>query len=94
LWESEFVEVVRKASEEAMERRYRLRAEGFDLERIIERVAEIKIGEVTGEDTKLLKKHVGDFGAYFGFDLAEILKKPFTKIYPYSHRPYGTIYAY
>jgi putative transposase len=35
------VEVVLKASEEAMERRYRLRAEGFDLERIIGRVAEM-----------------------------------------------------
>jgi glutamate synthase domain-containing protein 3 len=55
---------------------------------------EVKIGEVTGEDTKLLKKHVGDFCAYFGFDLDKIFKKPFTKIYPYSHRPYGTIYAY
>ncbi len=55
---------------------------------------EVKIGKVTREDTKLLKKHVGDFCSYFGFDLAEILKKPFTKIYPYSHRPYGTIYAY
>jgi len=43
---------------------------------------EVKIGGVTREDTKLLKKHVGDFCAYFGFDLAEILTKPFTKIYP------------
>jgi len=55
---------------------------------------EVKIGEVTREDTKLLKKHVGDFCSYFGFDLDEIFKKPFIKIYPYSHRPYGTIYAY
>lgn len=57
-------------------------------------VREVKIEEVTREDTKLLKKHVGDFCTYFGFDLSQILKKPFTKIYPYSHRPYGTIYAY
>jgi hypothetical protein len=41
LGESEFVEEVLKASEEAMERRYGLRAEGFDLERIIGRVAEL-----------------------------------------------------
>lgn len=55
---------------------------------------EVKIGKVTSSDTKLLKRHIGDFCAYFGFDLAEVLAKPFTKIYPYSHRPYGTIYAY
>lgn len=55
---------------------------------------EVKTGEITPEDTRLLRKHVGDFCAYFGFDLDEILKGPFTKIYPYSHRPYGTIYAY
>jgi glutamate synthase domain-containing protein 3 len=55
---------------------------------------EVKIRKVTREDSKLLKKHVGDFCSYFGFDLAEILKQPFTKVYPYSHRPYGTIYAY
>jgi hypothetical protein len=41
LGESEFVGEVLKASEEAMERRYGLRAQGFDLERIIGRVAEI-----------------------------------------------------
>ena len=41
LGESEFVGEVLKASEEAMERRYGLRAEGFDLERIIGRVGEL-----------------------------------------------------
>ena len=41
LGESEFVGEVLKASEEAMERRYGLRAEGLDLEGIIERVSEL-----------------------------------------------------
>jgi len=41
LGESGFVEEVLKAAEEVMERRCGLRAEGFDLERIIGRVAEI-----------------------------------------------------
>jgi putative transposase len=41
LGESEFVGEVLKASEEAMERRYGLRAEGLDLDRIIGRVAEL-----------------------------------------------------
>jgi len=41
LGESEFVGEVLKASEEVMERRYRLRAEGLDLEGIIGRVGEM-----------------------------------------------------
>jgi hypothetical protein len=55
---------------------------------------EVKIGKVAPDDMRLLRKGVGDFCAYFGFDLEETLTKPFTKIYPYSHHPYGTIYAY
>ena len=55
---------------------------------------EVKTGEITPEDMNLLKTHIGEFCACFKLDLNEILKKPFTKIYPYSHRPYGTIYAY
>ena len=55
---------------------------------------EVKTGEITTHDMDLLKIHIGDFCARFKLDLDEILKKPFTKIYPYSHRPYGTIYAY
>ncbi len=41
LGESEFVGEVLKASEEAMERRYGLKAEGLDLDRIIGRVSEV-----------------------------------------------------
>ena len=55
---------------------------------------EVKIGEVTPQDMGLLKKHIGDFCTYFDLSLEEILRQSFTKIYPYSHRPYGTVYAY
>lgn len=55
---------------------------------------EVKIGEVTPEDEELLRRYLDDFCRYFGLELEEILKFPFTKIYPYSHRPYGTVYAY
>jgi hypothetical protein len=27
-------------------------------------------------------------------DLSEVLKEDFVKIIPYTHRPYGKIYAY
>jgi glutamate synthase domain-containing protein 1 len=55
---------------------------------------EVKTGELTPGDMDLLRTHIGEFCNCFKLDLDEILKKPFTKIYPYSHRPYGTIYAY
>ena len=55
---------------------------------------EVKRGEVTPQDTALLQRHIGDFCARFDLDPEEVFRKPFSKIYPYSHRPYGTIYAY
>ncbi|MFW6115077.1 MAG: hypothetical protein ACOC6E_02135 [Thermodesulfobacteriota bacterium] len=55
---------------------------------------EVKVGEVTDEDMGLLQKHIGDFCDCFGLDQEEVFQRPFSKIYPYSHRPYGTIYAY
>jgi glutamate synthase domain-containing protein 3 len=55
---------------------------------------EVKIGEVTAQDISLLRGHIGDFCACFDLDVEKVFQKPFSKIYPYSHRPYGTIYAY
>jgi glutamate synthase domain-containing protein 3 len=55
---------------------------------------EVKIGEITHQDMDLLRRHIGEFCSWFGLDREEILQKPFSKIYPYSHRPYGTIYTY
>jgi len=55
---------------------------------------EVKIGKITPQDMDLLKKHIGDFCASFELNLDEVFQTPFTKIYPYSRRPYGTIYAY
>jgi len=41
LGESDFVETVLKEADEQLHRRYRLQAEGFDLERVAQRVAEV-----------------------------------------------------
>jgi len=53
-----------------------------------------KRGGGTPQDMALLQRHIGDFCARFDLDPEEVFRKPFSKIYPYSHRPYGTIYAY
>ena len=55
---------------------------------------EVKITRPLGEDTDILKQHLQDFCRYFKLDLKEILKQPFIKLYPHTHRPYGKIYAY
>ena len=41
LGDGEFVEVVLRAAEEAMEKRYSLQSRGFDLEKTASRVAEV-----------------------------------------------------
>lgn len=55
---------------------------------------EVKITKPTEDDYALLKTHLKDYCRYFALNLDEILKKPFLKLYPYSHRPYGRLYAY
>lgn len=41
LGDSDFVEKVLKAADESLERKYRLASEGYDLNRLVDRVAEI-----------------------------------------------------
>jgi len=55
---------------------------------------EVKTGSPSSDDIKLLTRHLNDFCGYFELDINEILKIPFVKLYPYSHRPYGRLYAY
>ncbi len=55
---------------------------------------EVKIADPQDKDMKLLTRHLVDFCKYFNLDLKKIINKPFIKLYPYSHRPYGRIYAY
>jgi len=55
---------------------------------------EVKTGEITNQNMNLLRGHIGDFCTCFDLDKEKIFQKPFSKIYPYSHRPYGTVYAY
>ena len=41
LGDSDFVEAVLREADEQLERRYRLKAEGFDLDQVAERVAQV-----------------------------------------------------
>jgi glutamate synthase domain-containing protein 3 len=55
---------------------------------------EVKITKPTDEDMQLLKRYLSEYCEYFKLNLNKILKKPFIKLYPYTHRPYGKLYAY
>lgn len=46
------------------------------------------------EDWEELEAYLKEFCKEFSLDLEEILQQEFTKFVPYSHRPYGKIYAY
>jgi len=47
-----------------------------------------------GDDEKELERLLKEYCDDFQMDLSEVLKEDFVKIIPYTHRPYGKIYAY
>ena len=55
---------------------------------------EVRIVKPSDDDMALLRKHLDDYCGHFGLRAETILKKPFVKLYPATHRPYGKLYAY
>lgn len=55
---------------------------------------EVGVAELDEEDRKILRDHIGEFAAHFGYDAGKILERPFTKLFPLWLRPYGRLYAY
>lgn len=55
---------------------------------------EVKVDEVTQKDYELISKYIKEFCEYFSIPEKEIFKEKFIKLYPYSTRPYGRLYAY
>jgi|SRR3989339_789459 len=55
---------------------------------------EIKKFPLEDEDRAHLKKYLEEYNEYFKIDLQSILKDEFVKLIPYTHRPYGKLYAY
>ena len=54
---------------------------------------EVGVSGLEKEDWQILKKLIGEFAAYFGYNAEEILKHEFIKLSPRWLRPYGRIYA-
>ena len=55
---------------------------------------EVKVMDVTKTDLNHIRSLVTEYCGYFNADFDAIVKGKFVKIVPYSHRPYGRIYAY
>ncbi len=55
---------------------------------------EVKLMDVNKRDLKLIGNLVKEYCSYFNADQGAIMKGKFVKLVPYSHRPYGRLYAY
>ncbi len=56
--------------------------------------AEVAVEEVTGQDAEMLEAIILDYCATFDIDPARFSTEDFVKLYPWSSRPYGNLYAY
>jgi glutamate synthase domain-containing protein 3 len=56
--------------------------------------AEVGIEEPSADDLKLLDELVGEYCRAFDTDAKEVFSKPFLKLFPFTSRPYGRLYAY
>jgi glutamate synthase domain-containing protein 3 len=55
---------------------------------------EIGVAELDDDDQLVLKKLVSEFASHFDYNVEEILKHKFIKLFPLYLRPYGRLYAY
>ena len=55
---------------------------------------EVGVAELEEKDNQILRQLVGEFAAHFGYEVEEILKHNFVKLFPRWLRPYGRLYAY
>jgi len=56
--------------------------------------AEVGVNEAKEEDLADLRPVIDEYARAVSMDPDEILSAPFTKLVPFSHRPYGKLYAY
>jgi len=55
---------------------------------------EIRIFDVQPEDLEEMRPYLTEYCQEFELPPEEILRGPFVKLIPYTHRPYGKLYAY
>ncbi|MGA1795130.1 MAG: hypothetical protein ACMUIL_04635 [bacterium] len=55
---------------------------------------EVKAFPLEEEDRAALRRAIQEYAQVFSLDPEEILAGPFSKLMPFTHRPYGKLYAY
>ena len=55
---------------------------------------EVGVAELEEKDYQILRQLVAEFATYFGYEIEEILRHNFIKLFPRWLRPYGRLYAY
>ncbi|OHB53644.1 MAG: hypothetical protein A2Y07_01105 [Planctomycetes bacterium GWF2_50_10] len=55
---------------------------------------EVKVFELNDGDKEILTRYIGKYCGYFNASYEDIMKQDFIKLEPYTHRPYGKLYAY
>jgi len=55
---------------------------------------EVKKFRLDDADENILRKHLKEYCPHFSLDLRKIMDSNFMKLVPYTHRPYGRLYAY
>ncbi len=55
---------------------------------------EVKMVDVNKSDLSVIQDLVKEFCGYFDESFEDVMKGAFSKVVPFSHRPYGRIYAY
>ena len=55
---------------------------------------EVKKFDMSGEDEKILAAYLKEYCSIFSMDIKKLKQRPFIKIAPLTHRPYGKLYAY
>lgn len=55
---------------------------------------EVKVFKLDDKDQKDLETYIGEYSLDLSIDLKEIRRSEFCKLIPYTHRPYGKLYAY
>jgi glutamate synthase domain-containing protein 3 len=55
---------------------------------------EVGVADLNENDSLLLRELVGEFAHHFNYNVEEILRYRFTRLFPLCLRPYGRLYAY
>jgi glutamate synthase domain-containing protein 3 len=55
---------------------------------------EVKRVKLNSDDIGILNRYIKNYYKFFGLVQTKIQASSFLKLVPYSHRPYGNLYAY